>query len=119
MNLNELINLVVLHIVNGSKTTWTTEFWIYHFFSNEACFGLNGYIDSQNYSVWSAENPFIFEKRPLHFHKVSIWLAVSHRRVIGPIFVHNTINFARYREQILEVFLNPLDDEELQFGSSK
>jgi hypothetical protein len=36
--------------------------------------------------------------------------------VIGPIFFHDTINGTRYREQILEVFMNQLDDEELQFG---
>ncbi|KAJ3661413.1 hypothetical protein Zmor_005808 [Zophobas morio] len=86
------------------------------FFSDEAWFHLNGYVNSQNYRVWSAENPFVFEERPLHSVKVGVWLAVSRRRVIGPIFFHNTINSARYREQILEVFLNHLDDEELEFG---
>ena len=73
-------------------------------------------INSQNYRVWSAENLFLFEESPLHSVKVGVLLAVSRRRVIGPIFFHNTINSARYRKQIFEVFINQLNDEELQFG---
>jgi hypothetical protein len=52
----------------------------------------------------------------LHPVKVGVWIAVSRRRLIGPIFFHETINATRYREQILEIFINQLDDEELQNG---
>jgi hypothetical protein len=52
----------------------------------------------------------------LHPVKVGVWIAVSRRRLIGPIFFHETINAIRYREQILEIFINQLDDQELQNG---
>ncbi|CAH1379308.1 unnamed protein product [Tenebrio molitor] len=48
--------------------------------------------------------------------KVGVWIAVSRRRLIGPIFFHQTINAERYRELILNEFINQLDDEELQYG---
>lgn len=86
------------------------------FFSDEAWFHLSGYVNSQNFRFWSTENPHEFEETPLHSVKVGVWLAVSRRRIIGPIFFHDTINAVRYREQILEVFINQLEDEELQLG---
>jgi hypothetical protein len=52
----------------------------------------------------------------LHPVKVGVWIAVSRKRLIGPIFFHETLNAIRYREQILEIFINQLDDEELQNG---
>jgi hypothetical protein len=37
-------------------------------------------------------------------------------KLIGPIFFHQTINAERYRELVLNEFINQLDDEELQYG---
>lgn len=48
--------------------------------------------------------------------KVGIWIAMSRRRIIGPIFFHDNINAVRYRELLLEPFINTLDDEELTLG---
>jgi hypothetical protein len=64
----------------------------------------------------SSENPHVFVEAPLHPMKVGVWIAVSRRRLIGPIFFHQTINAERYRELILNEFINQLDDEELQYG---
>jgi hypothetical protein len=83
------------------------------FFSDEAWFHLSGYVNSQNCRIWSTKNPHVFQETPLHAIKVGVWLAVSRRRVIGPVFFHYTTNGTRYKQQILEVFMNQLDDEEL------
>jgi hypothetical protein len=58
----------------------------------------------------------VFVEAPLHPMKVGVWIAVSRRRLIGPIFFHQTINGERYRELILNEFINQLNDEELQYG---
>jgi hypothetical protein len=86
------------------------------FFSDEAWCHVSGYVNSQNVRYWSSENPHVFVEAPLHPMKVGVWIAVSRRRLIGPIFFHQTINAERYRELILNEFINQLDDEELQYG---
>lgn len=86
------------------------------FFSDEAWIHLSGYINSQNYRTWSTENPHVFVENTLHPIKVGIWVAMSKRRIIEPIFFHDTINAVRYREQILEPFINSLHEDELTLG---
>ena len=53
---------------------------------------------------------------PLHPLKIGIWVAVSRRRIFGSIFFNYTINGERYRTNILEPFINQLDDQELRHG---
>jgi hypothetical protein len=49
---------------------------------------------------------------PLHPQKIGVWLVVSRRRTIGPIFFNQTVTAARYRNDLLEPFLNELHDDE-------
>lgn len=86
------------------------------FFTDEAWFHLSGYVNKQNYRTWSVNNPNNRIEVPLHPVKVGVWLAVSRRRIVGPIFFHNTINGQRYREQLLTPFLNQLQQDELNGG---
>lgn len=86
------------------------------FMSDEAWFHLSGYINSQNYRTWATENPHHFVETSLHPAKIGVWVAMSRRRIIGPIFFNENINAERYRTQILEVFINQLHDDELRTG---
>lgn len=86
------------------------------FFTDEAWFHLSGYVNSQNYRTWATENPHNFVETSLHPIKVGVWVAMSRRRIIGPIFFHETLNAERYRRLILEPFLQQLHDDELQVG---
>lgn len=86
------------------------------FFSDEAWFHLSGYINSQNYRTWATENPHTFVETALHPQKIGVWIAMSRRRIIGPIFFNENINAERYRTLILEVFINQLHDDELERG---
>jgi hypothetical protein len=70
----------------------------------------------QNFRTWSAENPHTIVEAPLHAEKVGVWAAISARRLIGPIFFNDDINAERYRQEILQTFLNKLHDDELQEG---
>jgi len=47
--------------------------------------------------------------------KRQVSCAISRRRVIGPIFFHETLNTARYTE-IFNEFVDQLDDDELRKG---
>lgn len=84
------------------------------FFSDEAYFHLSGYVNSQNMRWWSAENPHYYVEQPLHPLKVGVWIAICRRRLIGPIFFDGSLNAERYRNEILDPFINQLDDYELQ-----
>lgn len=86
------------------------------FFSDEAWFHLSGYINSQNYRTWATENPHVYKETVLHPIKIGVWIAMSRRRIMTPIFFNDTVNAARYREIILEPFINELHDDELQNG---
>jgi hypothetical protein len=82
------------------------------FFCDEAWF--HGFINSQNYRTWSAHNPHNENQVPLHPLKIGEWVAMSRRRINGPIFFHETIiNAERYRRLLINPFLNQLDDIEL------
>jgi hypothetical protein len=54
--------------------------------SGEAWFHLSGYIHSQNYRTWATENPPNFVESSLHPQKIGVRVAMSRRRIIGPIF---------------------------------
>jgi hypothetical protein len=86
------------------------------FFSDEAWFEMSGYVNSQNMRMWSAENPHFYTQTPLHPQKIGVWLGMSRRRLVGPIFFRGTLTAERYRNEILHEFINQLDDEELHEG---
>lgn len=86
------------------------------FFTDEAWFHLNGYINAQNMRMWATDNPHFYRETTLHPVKIGVWCAMSRRRLIGPIFFEGTINGERYRNNILNTFINQLHDDELQLG---
>lgn len=86
------------------------------FYSDEAWFHLSGYVNSQNYRIWSTVNPHVIEAAPLHPLKVGVWVAMSRRRIIGPIFFYDTINAERYQTLLLQPFIDQLHDDELTGG---
>jgi hypothetical protein len=84
-------------------------------FTDEALFHLSGYVNPQNTLVWAAENPHVYHEELLHPLKVGVWCLISRWRIIGPIFVEETVNTQVYMN-IFNRFVNQLDDEELQHG---
>ncbi|GFU86111.1 uncharacterized protein TNCV_3522111 [Trichonephila clavipes] len=45
-------------------------------FSDEAHFWLNGYVNKQNYRIWSEANPQVYVETPLHPEKLIVWCAL-------------------------------------------
>ncbi|GFV04293.1 transposase [Trichonephila clavipes] len=58
-------------------------------FSDEAHFCLNGYVNKQNYRIWSEANPQVYVETPLHPEKLTVWCALWAGRIIGPYFFKN------------------------------
>jgi hypothetical protein len=88
------------------------------FYTDEARFHLSGYMNSQNNSYWSAENPHSIHEAPLHDVKIGVWCAISAHRIIGPVFFQETINSKRYARLILTPFFRELTEEEKTSGIS-
>ncbi|GFT79871.1 uncharacterized protein TNCV_4597901 [Trichonephila clavipes] len=44
--------------------------------SDEAHFWLNGYVNKQNYRIWSEANPQVYVETPLHPEKLTVWCAL-------------------------------------------
>ncbi|GFU86444.1 uncharacterized protein TNCV_1417961 [Trichonephila clavipes] len=45
------------------------------FFSDEAHFWLNDYVNKQNCRIWSEANPQVYVETPLHPEKLTVWCA--------------------------------------------
>ncbi|GFV50140.1 uncharacterized protein TNCV_87731 [Trichonephila clavipes] len=45
-------------------------------FSDEAHFWLNGYVNKQNGRIWSEANPQVYVETPLHPEKLTVWCAL-------------------------------------------
>ncbi|GFW34871.1 hypothetical protein TNCV_978091 [Trichonephila clavipes] len=45
-------------------------------FSDEAHFWLNGYVNKQNCSIWREANPQVYVETPLHPEKLTVWCAL-------------------------------------------
>jgi hypothetical protein len=65
------------------------------FFSDEAWFRLQGYINTQNNQYWDSQNPHQSHEVPFHPMKVGVWCAVS-ARISLAVFFNKTINCKRY-----------------------
>jgi hypothetical protein len=71
----------------------------------------NGYINSRNSRLWSAENPHAVIESPLHSVKIGVWCAISRKRIVGPLFFEETINAERY-QNLLTQFIALLEENE-------
>lgn len=80
------------------------------YYTDEAWFHLAGYVNAQNYRIWSQEKPRVFREKSLHPQKVGVWAAVSRSHIIGPIFFTSTVNAEVYREIVKQfIALLPQD----------
>ncbi|GFU27415.1 uncharacterized protein TNCV_3323281 [Trichonephila clavipes] len=88
--------------------------------SDEAHFWLNGYVNKQNYRIWSEANPQVYVETPLHPEKLTVWCALWAGGIIGPYFFKNdeghnvTVNGDRYRAMIINFFIPELNNHDVQ-----
>jgi hypothetical protein len=72
------------------------------FFTYEAWFHLSGYINGQNYRLWSSENPHAYHESQLHAVKTGVWCAVSRCRTTDPILFADTVTAERYQDILMQ-----------------
>ncbi|GBN28516.1 hypothetical protein AVEN_259046-1 [Araneus ventricosus] len=55
-------------------------------FSDEAYFNLDGFVNKHNWRIWETENPLIAVPSCLYSPKVKVWAAISYKGIIGHFF---------------------------------
>ena len=80
------------------------------YWSDEAWFHLDGYVNSQNSRYWLTDNPHVLHESPLHAQKLGVWCAMSRKRIFI-LFFETTINSERYLRLVTQ-FFDSLTDEE-------
>ncbi len=81
------------------------------FYRAEAWFHLGDFINALNYRIWYQENSYEYWESSLHPPKIGVWCAMSHRRIIGPIFYETTVNGEVYWDIITD-FIALLEEDE-------
>ncbi|KAK9874203.1 hypothetical protein WA026_002560 [Henosepilachna vigintioctopunctata] len=108
------LQIVQVHFENnGSVRNTYRALRPFYRIQPEAHIWLNGYVNKQNCRIWSADNPQVYVKTPLHPERLTVWCALWAGGIIGPYFFKNddfqnvTVNADRYRAMILTFsFLN-------------
>ena len=110
------------HRLRRSFTDWALEQLqadpLFHrkiVFSDEAHFWLNGFVNNQNYRIWSDIIPEEILQTQLYSEKCTVWCGLHTGGLIGPYFFKNeagvnvTVNGERYRTMINEYFFRNMD----------
>jgi AraC-like DNA-binding protein len=84
------------------------------YFSDEAWFHLDGYVNAQNSRHWSTENPHVIVERPLHPIKVGVWAAMSATRIFI-VFFDCTVNAVVY-QRFLDEFATTFTENDIYNG---
>jgi hypothetical protein len=66
------------------------------FYSDEAWFHLQRYINTQNNRYWSSQNPYLTHEVPPHSVKVGVWCVIIARRIVVPVIFSEIINCEWY-----------------------
>lgn len=91
-------------------------------FSDEAHFTLNRYVNKQNMRFWGTSKPDFYEERPLHSQKVTVWAALSSAGIIGPFFYEEdgettTVTSQRYLTILKTKFLPELERRDIEMNN--
>ncbi|GBL95997.1 hypothetical protein AVEN_199962-1 [Araneus ventricosus] len=64
-------------------------------FSDEAYFNLDGFVNKQNWCIWGTENSLVAVPSSLYSPKVMVWATISSRGIIGPFFPRANDKFCK------------------------
>ncbi|XP_054160040.1 uncharacterized protein LOC128958250 [Oppia nitens] len=78
-------------------------------FSDEAHFWLEGYVNKQNCRQWGTQKPEFSVAVPLHSKRVTVWCAMSANAIIGPIFLEESVTGIVYLDKCIEPFIEIVD----------
>ncbi|GFW40383.1 hypothetical protein TNCV_1019411 [Trichonephila clavipes] len=76
--------LYMARVFSGTRLElMTRQSQVRDYDNDEAHFWLNGYVNKQNYRIWSEANPQVYVETPLHPEKLTVWCALWAGGIIG------------------------------------
>lgn len=85
-------------------------------FSDECTFKSDAEVNTWNCRYWSDHNPHWFrEVDHQHVWKVNVWCGIIDVKIIGPIFLEQNLNGARYASLLEEDLQDLMDELPLQY----
>ena len=85
------------------------------FFADEAWFHLSGYVIRKIQDCGHLIILTVCTKHPYMIRRL-VCVAISRRRIVGPIFFMNTINSKRYCSDILHAFIGQMTSDEINYS---
>lgn len=84
------------------------------YFSDEAWFYLDGFVNSQNSRQWNSSNPHLIVERPLHPLKVGVWAAMSSKRIF--ILFFDCIVDANAYQRFVDEFVATFTENDIYYA---
>ena len=89
-------------------------------FSDEAMFHLSGKVSHNNVRIWGLENPHEIVQHERDSQKISVFSAVSVRKIYGPFFFEgNTVTGNSYLEMLQDWLFPQLNEDSEDFISQQ
>jgi hypothetical protein len=81
------------------------------FFSDEACFHLNGTANRHNLVYWSDENLHVaLDAHNQTGPRINVWCGIHGDAIVGPVFLDNKLTGVRYGQHLQNMFQPHLDE---------
>jgi len=96
---------IFLGIMRDDETFQDKIWW-----SDEACFKLNGHINRHNCSYWSHDNPHVVLEKEVNIPGV-VWAAMSSNGIIGPFLFDSSVTGQLYLDMLQTFFFPQVQHE--------
>ena len=80
-------------------------------FSDEAHFYLDGYVNKQYCLIWGSEHPHFEVDRSLYPLRITVWCAMSTRGVVGAVSVDGTVTSERHCDVMANNFISVIQSD--------
>jgi hypothetical protein len=84
-------------VIDNIILSYEGDYMLHIFYSTDkAWFHFRGYVNSQNFRIWSAEKSHAVHRNHLHSSKIGLWCAVSRKWIVAQLFFEETLGEKNY-----------------------
>jgi hypothetical protein len=68
-------------------------------------FQMDGVVNKQHVQFWASENPCVIYEKVHHAPRLTVWVAISSHKHLGPISFEETVNSEHYLNMLCNTFV--------------